>query len=89
MEFTAAHINALLAQEDVEGFIEAGAPIDEYIDEAAQIAAALLLLHRNELTDEIMLSTLSLIWMRSFELSEHDMALRLPALERIAVKIIA
>jgi hypothetical protein len=83
MRITTANINALLVQEDVEGLIDAGAPSDEYSDEAAQIAAALLLLNREQLTEDIILSTVSLIWLKSFELSEQDMKLRRPALERI------
>ena len=83
MRITTANINALLIQEDIEGLIDAGAPSDEYSDEAALIAAALLQLDREQLTEEIILSTISLIWLKSFELSEQDMKLRIPALERI------
>lgn len=83
MHITTANINALLVQEDVEGLIDAGAPSDEYSDEAAQIAAALLQLDHEQLTEDIILSTVSLIWIKNFELSEQDMKLRIPALERI------
>lgn len=83
MRITTANINALLVQEDIEGLIDAGAPFDEYSDEAAQIAAVLLQLDREQLTEDIILSTVSLIWLKSFELSEQDMKLRIPALERI------
>lgn len=83
MRITTANINALLAEEDVEGLIEAGAPSDEYSDEAAQIAAVLLQLDHEQLTEDIILSAVSLIWLKNFELSEQDMKLRIPALERI------
>ena len=83
MRITTANINALLVQEDVEGLIDAGAPSDEYSDEAAQIAAALMQLDREQLTKDVVLSTVSLIWLKSFELSEQGMKLRIPALERI------
>jgi hypothetical protein len=83
MRITTANINALLVQEDLEGLIDAGAPSDEYSDEAAQIAAALLLLDHEQITGEIILSTVSLIWIKNFDLSEQDMKLRIPALERI------
>lgn len=83
MRITTADINALLVQEDVEGLINAGAPSDEYSDEAAQIAAALLQLDREQLTEDIVLSIVSLVWIKSFELSEQDMTLRIPALERV------
>jgi len=36
--YRVTNINKLLIQEDIEGFIEAGAPTDEYANEAAQIA---------------------------------------------------
>lgn len=88
MHITTNNINALLVQEDVEGLIDAGAPADEYLDEAAQITAALLLLEQSQLTEENILSTLSLVWLRSFELSEQDMKLRVSALERIAQQIL-
>lgn len=84
MRITTANINALLVQEDVEGLIDAGAPSDEYSDEAAQIAAALLQLDHEQLTEDIILSTVGLIWLKNFELSEQDMKLRIPALESLA-----
>ena len=83
MRITTANINALLVQEDIEGLIDAGAPSDEYSDEAAQIAAALLQLDHEQLTEDIILSTVSLIWIKSFELSVQDMKLRIPALQRV------
>jgi len=83
MRITTANINALLAEEDVEGLIGAGAPSDEYSDEAAQIAVVLLQLEHEQLTEDIILSAVSLIWLKNFELSEQDMKLRIPALERI------
>jgi hypothetical protein len=85
---TANNINTLLVQEDVEGLIAAGAPLDEYRDEAAQIAAAILLLNHEQLTKDIILSTISLVWLKSFELPEQDMKLRISGLEGIARQII-
>ena len=87
MQFTIENINRLLVQSDIEGLIEAGAPVDEYRDEAAQIAAALTLLNREELTEEVVLSVVSLIWLKSFELEERDMEPRLPALRQVSQAI--
>lgn len=42
-------IKTLLIQADVEGLIVAGAPADEYDDEAAKIAAAVSLLSHEEI----------------------------------------
>jgi hypothetical protein len=81
-------LDAILAQEDVEGFIAAGAPLDEYHDEAAQIIAAIGVMEPASVTSESVLATLSYIWMRSFGLSTEDMALRLPALKQIAGQIL-
>lgn len=89
MQLTTENINRILVQHDIEGLIEAGAPIDEYTDEAAQIAATLTLLNREELTEEIVLSTVSLIWLKSFELESHDMELRLPALRQVAQELLS
>jgi len=89
MNVTTSHINTLLAQEDIEGLIEAGAPIDEYNDEAAHIAAALSLLESNDVTKEVALSTVTLVWVKNFELSEQDVKLRLSAFDRVAEAIVS
>ena len=80
-------IDNILIQEDIEGFIEAGAPADEYQVEAAQIAAAISLLAEEEFREENILAIISLVWIKSFELSEGDVALRLPALRRVTQAI--
>ena len=83
MQITVSSIDNILIQEDIEGFIEAGAPADEYQDEAAQIAASITLLAEEDFREENTLAIISLVWMKSFELADHDMALRLPALRRV------
>lgn len=82
-------IHTLLIQADIEGLIEVGAPTDEYDDEAAQIAAAVSLLSHEETTEETIVAIISLVWMKSFELSDEELTLRLPAIRAIAGKIVS
>lgn len=82
-------ISTLLIQEDIEGLIEAGAPADEYDDEAAQIAASVSLLSHEKLKEETIIAIISLVWMKSFELAADELKLRLPAMMRVAGKIVS
>jgi hypothetical protein len=88
MQITVSGIDNILIPEDIEGFIEMGAPADEYQDEAAQIAAAIAALGAEEFSEENILAIVSLVWMKSFGLDEEDMALRLPALRRVTQAIV-
>ena len=89
MQIHVSDINDLLIQEDVEGFIELGAPQDEYESEAAFIAAAILQLKENERTEDAILSVMAIIWMNNFNLGDDEMQLRLPALQRVAQAIVS
>jgi hypothetical protein len=88
MKNTLSKINELLVKEDIEGLIDAGAPSDEYEDEAAQILATILLLDKDQQKSENVLAVVSLIWMKSFGLSGEDMRLRKQAIERIVQQIV-
>ena len=87
MQLHVSDVNELLIQEDVEGFIELGAPRDEYESEAALIAAAILQLKENEQTEDAILSVMAIIWMNNFNLDDDEMQQRIPALRRIAQEI--
>lgn len=87
MQFNVSTIEKILIPEDIEGFIAMGAPVDEYQDEAAQIAAAITALGEEEFREENILAIVSLVWMKSFGLDEGDMALRLPGLRRVTQAI--
>ncbi len=89
MQFNVSTIEKILIPEDIEGFIEMGAPVDEYQDEAAQIAAAITALGEEEFREENILAIVSVVWMKSFGLDEEDMALRLPGLRRVTQAIFA
>ncbi|MEQ1890364.1 MAG: hypothetical protein ABL951_14480 [Alphaproteobacteria bacterium] len=87
MQITVSSIDTILIQGDIEGFIEAGAPADEYQDEAAQIAASITLLAEEDFREEYILAIICLVWIKSFDLAEEDVALRLPALRRVTQAI--
>ena len=87
MGITLSAIDSILVTEDIEGLIEAGAPADEYVDEAAQLTASIENLVREDINEASILALISAIWLKSFELSKDDMELRLPALRRVAHKI--
>lgn len=76
-------------QQDVEGLIEAGAPNDEYDDEAAQCFTAIQAMPDNEVTKEAVLDVLSVIWAKSFNLGSDELALRAPELEKAAQQLTA
>lgn len=71
-------------EEDLEGYLEFGAPADEYRSEAEEIYSALRLLSPDEMTLENIIAVISLVWSRSFGISLQEMALRLSGIERIA-----
>jgi len=77
-------INTILQEEDIEGFIEAGAPSDEYASEAEDIAMAIGSEHP---TYEIILGLVSMVWKRNFNLSSSEMEQRLPNIQRAAERI--
>ncbi len=81
-------IEQILIVEDIEGYIEIGAPGDEYEDEAVQIGAAISLLDSEQLNYENILSIVALVWAKSFNLSGEDIALRREALERVAAEVL-
>jgi len=84
LKISADILNALFQQEDIEGYINLGAPSDEYASEAANVAAALSQLEDSEITEENITALLILEWMQSFDLSDADIAPRAAALQRIA-----
>ena len=84
MEFV-LKVDFLLQQEDIEGFIEAGAANDEYLSEAEDIAAAIKYGKQSDLY--FIVEVMSRVWKNSFNLDDEEMTLRLPAIQRIAREI--
>ncbi|MBI1274753.1 hypothetical protein GC177_02130 [bacterium] len=83
-----SHINSLLIDEDIEGLIEAGAPLDEYEDEATSIANAVSQLSKEEMNMDSVLAVVTMVWMQSFDLSQQGVSRRVDALRRIAEAIV-
>lgn len=87
MKVEKKQIGLLLQQEDIEGLIAAGAPIDEYDSEAEYIFIALKELADDESNIENITSIISLIWVKNFDLSQEDLITREPFLRNVARKI--
>ena len=80
-------ISNILANIDIEGFIEIGAPEDEYISEATVIQKKIDQLTYNQLSYEIILNIVLGIWKDKFNLSASDMKIRQNFFESVAREI--
>jgi len=81
-------IKDILRSADIEGFIESGAPDDEYDSEADDIAVALERLKPEELTEDRVLSIICNIWMESFGHDENETEKVKPYFKNIARSIL-
>jgi hypothetical protein len=82
-------IDQALQKEDVEGLIEMGAPGDEYVSEAQEIAEAVASMSAGQLTAQNIVAVISLVWAKSFNRSAEEIKERLPAFHRIAQDILS
>ena len=80
-------IRELVRDADVEGFIQAGAPADEYDTEAEQLHAAIAHLRPEEITVAGQLPILEAIWRKSFADDDAELAQRQPALQKLAEQV--
>ncbi len=80
-------IDEILRNADIEGLIESGAPLDEYSSEARDIASALSNMSRDDINYESVLALISLVFVRSFQLSEDSIQQRLPVIIDVSNKI--
>jgi hypothetical protein len=80
-------IRELVRNADVEGFIEDGAPADEYDTEAEELHFAIAHLSTDEITVGRQLPILESIWSKNFIDDEAELALRRPALQKLAEQI--
>ncbi|MDX1950148.1 MAG: hypothetical protein SFT90_06595 [Rickettsiales bacterium] len=78
----------LLIKYDIEGLIEAGAPDDEYSNEANQIHQGLNELTQENHNYEAVLSLISLIWAKNFELDTNNFKQRLPYIKNFVNELI-
>lgn len=82
MKHTPSAINALLIEQDIEGLIAAGAPANEYEDEARHIAEAVNKLSPEQRSQQNIFAIVRQVWMESFDLQQSEMLLRSEALLR-------
>jgi len=88
MKISLNYINNLLIKYDIEGLIEAGAPDDEYSNEASQIYQGLDELTQENYNYEGVLSLISLIWVKNFELDTKDFEQRLTYIKNLVNDLI-
>lgn len=75
-------IESVLIKEDIEGLLELGAPIDEYLDEAKKISEGMSRLNTLQASEEVIYILIRDIWQDSFgpfsdsELRKRDTAFR-------------
>ena len=81
-------IKELVRDADIEGLIEIhGAPADEYDTEAEELHAAIAHLSVSEITTDKLMPTLEAIWRKNFIDDDAELALRRPALQKLAESV--
>jgi hypothetical protein len=88
MNILGEQINALLRQADIEGLLQAGAPIDEYASEAEIIVTALSALDAEQFNVETVELVLIDVWSNSFDISEADFSGRRVEIRSLANNIV-
>jgi hypothetical protein len=81
-------IEQALRTEDIEDLISAGAPEDEYDDEAKVILSALEKLKPHEFTEAQVVVVIAHIWAKAFDRSTSEIQQRMLAFRRVAQKIL-
>lgn len=89
MKLTTEAINQYLIREDIEGFIELGAPEDEYSDEARLISEKISELENSMRTQENIYRLIQEIWKSKFNLGDEELVLREDALKRLTMMCVA
>lgn len=84
MLITLQTIQALLREADIEGYIELGAPADEYDSEAEIITTSMNQLSGVETTQENIAAIIFHVWRQSFNLDDSDLTARQPAINSVA-----
>jgi hypothetical protein len=81
-------IKELVRDADIEGLIENhGAPADEYDTEAQDLHAAIAHFPTSKISCSNLMPELEAIWRKNFIDDSADLALRRPALEKLAQQI--
>ena len=82
-----ASIKELTRDADIEGFIAAGAPADEYDTEAEELFKAIQHFATKELVPVRLMPILKRIWAVNFNVSGDELISRQPALDGLANQI--
>jgi hypothetical protein len=88
MKISTQMIASLLRQADIEGYIELGAPANEYDSEAEALAIAFSELSTEEITTENITAILIEAWRHSFNLSDSDLEMRKREIKIVAKAIV-
>ena len=80
-------IAEILREEDIEGFVEHGAPGDEYDTEAEMIAASISSMDVADRTLENIIFGVLDIWQESFDLSLEDLDRRRPNIQKLCKRL--
>ena len=80
-------LQELVATADIEGFIAAGSPADEYETEADLLFDAIKGWPTADLRTERLLPVLENVWTQAFSLDDHDLAHRRVKLRELAGQI--
>jgi hypothetical protein len=84
------NVQRVLNESDIEGFLEIGAPPDEYSREAQNITSKLAYLNDSDLTEENVIAAVRDVWIQSFgPFSEGDLTQRLPVFQQVAQRILS
>ena len=87
MQISLEKIESILRREDIEGFLNLGAPQDEYSSEARKMGLALQAI--DEPTEEEVSQVVMNVWDKAFgPFTDEDIEMRRPVLERIVRHIL-
>lgn len=88
MKILSQQVNTILQQYDIEGLLEAGAPLDEYASEAEDIYSAIIILDEKNRNINSVVSIVSYVWAKSFNLIQDDLDKRLADIQNVASDIL-
>ena len=89
MILSVSTVDAILRDEDIEGLLALGAPVDEYSGEAAAIRSGLEQLREDQLTEAHVSALVMDIWDSSFgPFSAEDIRKRQPILRHLVYRVL-
>lgn len=88
MKITSSTIAELLRHSDIEGYIELGAPRDEYDSEAEALALSFSELGDQHVTVDSITSIIREVWRESFNLNDTELQKRKNIMQDLAKNIV-